>query len=363
MSDIAPEIMFYNTFFNSTDVFKNSAVLVVSPVNRKYFTGFCSSNGAVLVTKERVLFFTDFRYIISARNNVKNIEVVESSDILKSVAEILSHEKIENLYIEQGYITVSELERYKSILNPIKIVCSNLADGIIRRLRSVKNDNELLQIKKAQKITELSFEHILGFIREGVTEKEIALELEFFMRKNGAERVAFDLIVASGENGACPHAVPSEKPVSRGDFITMDIGAVYNGYHSDMTRTVALGEISQEQNDIYNTVLRAQLEAISKVKAGVSCCDVDSAARTVIEIAGFGDFFGHSTGHGVGLEIHEAPNVSLLSSSVLSEGMVITVEPGIYLPNKFGVRIEDMLFVTENGYENLTNTPKDILIL
>ena len=204
---------------------------------------------------------------------------------------------------------------------------------------------------------------MLGKIQEGVSEQELALELEFYMRRQGAQGVAFDLIVVAGTKGSLCHGVPDDHQVRRGDFITMDIGALLDGYHSDMTRTVALGKVTPEQEEVYQIVLRAQEEAISQVKPGVRCGQIDKVARDIIYGAGYEGCFGHSTGHSVGLEIHEEPRFSIGVETLLCPGMVMTVEPGIYLPGKFGVRIEDMVAVTENGYQNLTKTPKELMIL
>ena len=342
---------------------EKSAVFIFSQVNRRFFTGYGATDGAVLITDKRSIFLTDFRYITDAHRYVKNMEIVETADIGQSVREILDSEKIDRVYVEQSVLTLSEAKQFAEKFAPAVIADSKAADILIGELRATKDNRQLELIKKSQSITDASFEHILPFIKEGVTERSLALEIEFFMRKNGAERVAFDLIICAGENGDCPHAVPGDYRIKQGDFITMDIGAVYNGWHSDMTRTVALGEISAEQKKVYDTVLAAQLAAMEKVKAGANCCDVDAAARDLITEAGYGPYFGHSTGHGVGMEIHEAPTVSARSAQILQKGMIITDEPGIYLPGKFGVRIEDMLCVTENGYENLTKSPKNLIIL
>ena len=204
---------------------------------------------------------------------------------------------------------------------------------------------------------------MLTFLRPGVTEREAALEIEFYMRRHGAEGVAFDLIVITGAKTSMPHGVPGEEKIQPGDFVTMDTGAVVNGMHSDMTRTVAIGHADDEMRQVYHTVLKAQQNAIAAVHAGVACKAVDFAARSVIEQAGYGEYFGHSTGHSVGLEIHESPAFSPRSEAIAQENMVITVEPGIYLPGKFGVRIEDMVRVTQNGCEDLTNAKKELIVL
>ena len=236
-------------------------------------------------------------------------------------------------------------------------------DEAVNELRRAKNQQEKEKILAAQAIAEKAFDHALGLIREGVTEREVALTLDFFMLRNGAEAVSFETIAVSGKNSSMPHGVPSNKKIEKGDFLTLDFGAVVDGYHSDMTRTVAIGEVSSKQAEIYETVLKAQLASLETLRAGVSCKEADAAARDIIVSAGYGEFFGHGTGHGVGIEIHEQPRLSPKSSQTLIAGDVVTVEPGIYLPGEFGVRIEDMAFITENGFENLTKSPKSLIII
>ncbi|MBP9988164.1 MAG: aminopeptidase P family protein, partial [Ruminococcus sp.] len=308
------------------------------------------------------VFLTDSRYIEDAKNKVSCCEVAELTDAKKELVEYCKKFKCRSLGIEGGRLTVNELWYFRKILKGIFLTAGN-TDKYIDTLRMVKREDEIKNIIKAQRISEAAFDHILGFIKEGVTEKEIALQLDFFMLSHGAQTLSFDTIAISGENTSKPHGVPTDKKINHGDFITMDYGAVYNGYHSDMTRTVAVGRVSDEQIKIYNTVLEAQLKALSVLKEGVPCKDGDKAARDVISNAGYGDYFRHSTGHGVGVEIHEKPNLSPKSEMILKRGNIVTVEPGIYIPGKFGVRIEDMALITETGYENLTSTEKELTIL
>ena len=241
------------------------------------------------------------------------------------------------------------------------------ADGAVDRaitsLRMIKSADEIALMKSAQEIAERAFTHILDFIKPGVTEREVSLELDYFMLRSGAEALSFETIAVSGVNSSMPHGVPSDKKIENGDFVTMDYGAVCGGYHSDMTRTVAVGNVSAEQKKVYDTVLKAQLAALEAMRPGVRCADADRAARDVIEAAGYGEFFGHGTGHGVGIEIHEEPRVSPTAVDILETGNVVTDEPGIYLPGQFGVRIEDMVLITENGFENLTKAPKELIVL
>lgn len=241
-------------------------------------------------------------------------------------------------------------------------VLDDTLDKAVREQRMIKSPEEVKKIEASQEITDAAFQHILPCIKEGVTERELALEIEFFMRRQGAEDVAFSLIVAAGKNGSQCHAVPSDNQVRQGDFITMDTGALLDGYHSDMTRTVALGKVSDEQRAVYEKVLEAHLAVFDAVKPGVLCCDVDKVARDIIE-KDYPGTFGHGLGHGVGFDIHEWPRFSKLDKTPCAEGMVITNEPGIYLPAKFGVRIEDMLLVTADGCRSLTKSPKELIEL
>ena len=340
----------------------NEAIIIHSPENRRYFTGFPSSDGYLVVTKEDAVFFTDSRYIEAAQKiaSCKAQLLTRLSDEVKSFFE---ENHIDKIYTETERLSVSLLSQFRKIFSPIKVTPSKRLETAINNMRSVKEAYELCNIQKAQQIAEDAFEHILSFIRPGVTEKRIALELDFYMLSHGAEALSFETIAVTGKKTSMPHGVPDDTVVETGDFITMDFGAVYKGYHSDMTRTVAVGSLSEEQKEIYNTVLQAQKNALSVLKKGLPCSEADKAARDIITNAGYGDYFGHGTGHGVGIEIHEAPNLSPRSDAILQVGNVVTVEPGIYIPDKFGVRIEDMALITENGYENLTNTPKELIIL
>ncbi len=234
----------------------------------------------------------------------------------------------------------------------------------INRFRMIKSSEEIDLIAKAESIGDEAFNHIINFMEEGMTEKQVALELEYTMKSLGADGLSFDTIVASGPNSSLPHAVPTDRVISKGDFVTMDFGCIYRGYCSDMTRTVFMGdEINEEQLNVYTTVLNAQKAALKVIKPGVCCKDVDAVARDIIAQAGYGEYFGHGLGHGVGLYIHEEPRFSRKCEDILEPGMVITVEPGIYLPGKFGVRIEDLVVVTEDGYRNLTESPKVLILM
>lgn len=338
------------------------AVLIVSPENRRYLTGFASSDGYLLITKTESVFLTDSRYIEAAQNEITDCsEVALLKSFSAQLPEYIEKLGIKTVFTEAEKLSVSEFAKIQKAL-PCECLAEN-ADEAINALRRIKCEEEKQKILAAQAIAERAFDHILGFIKEGVTEREIALTLDFFMLKNGAECVSFETIAVSGKNSSMPHGVPSDKKIEKGDFVTMDFGAVVDGYHSDMTRTVAVGEISSKQAEVYETVLTAQKKSLEILRAGVLCRDADAVARDVIKNAGYGDYFGHGTGHGVGIEIHEEPRLSPKSSQTLQIGDVVTVEPGIYLPSEFGVRIEDMAFITENGCENLTKSPKNLIIL
>lgn len=341
---------------------KGEAYFVSSPENRRYLTEFSSTDGYLLVTADEAIFLTDSRYIEAAEKTVKDCsEVVRLNSLSAQLPVHLEKLGVTKLMTESARLTVEEFNRIAKIAQCP--VTAEKADEAIGTLRRKKNEEEKNYILKAQAIAEKAFEHILKFISTDKTEKDIALELDFFMLKNGAEAVSFETIAVSGANSSMPHGVPSEKKIENGDFITMDYGAVINGYHSDMTRTVAVGSVSTKQAEIYETVLNAQLASLASLKHGISGFDADKAARDIITDAGYGEFFGHGTGHGVGIEIHEAPRLSFKTDSVLAEGDVVTVEPGIYLPGEFGIRIEDMAYITSNGYENLTKSPKNLIII
>lgn len=317
----------------------------------------------MLVNGKRAVFITDGRYIEAAENSAKDCEVVLQERVYPQIGQILEEMGCKTLLVESSRMTVSVYNSLKGVLKNTSISTDDTLDKMINSLRSVKTADEIESIKAAQKITDDAFKHILGFIKPGVTEREIGLELDFYMLSHGGEALSFETIAVSGKNSSMPHGVPSEKRIENGDFITMDYGTVVNGYHSDMTRTVAVGFADDEMKKVYETVLAAQTACLHGLKAGLSCRDGDALAREVIAGAGYGKYFTHSTGHGVGVEIHEFPNLSMLSDTVLTPGHIVTVEPGIYIPGKFGVRIEDMAVITENGCEDITNSPKELIIL
>ncbi len=345
---------------------KNSdfdAALIVSPENRFYFTGFNSTDGFLIAGENEAVFITDSRYIEAAQNRIKDCRVELQERDMAQLKRVLDSFGAKTVAVEADRLTVSMLARFTKALEGIDIIPDGSLDSGVNALRGIKDASEVDKIVKAQRIAEKGFEHICNFIKEGKTEKEIQLELDFFMLSHGAQALSFETIAVSGSNGSMPHGVPTDKPVKKGELITLDFGAVFEGYHSDMTRTVALGFADEKQKEVYNTVLKAQLNSIASIKAGVTGKEADEAARSVIRDAGYGDYFGHGTGHGVGVEIHEYPSVSPANGKPLEAGNIVTVEPGIYLPGKFGVRIEDMVLVTEDGCKNLTACPKELIIL
>lgn len=337
--------------------------LIVSPENRRYFTNFPASDGFLLVSGTRAVFITDSRYIEAAKRQCKGCEVVLLAAERTQLYEVFADMGVSRVAVEASRMSLAEYSKTAAALEPMPLLADSTLDNMIAALRSVKQPFEIERIKAAQAIAEQAFEHICGFIAPGKTEREVALELDFFMLSHGAEALSFETIVVSGAKSSMPHGVPDDKRIARGDFVTMDFGAVADGYHSDMTRTVAVGTVSEEQREIYNIVLRAQCAAMAALRPGLACREADKIARDIISDAGYGAYFGHSTGHGVGIEIHEFPNLSPRAESILTVGNVVTDEPGIYLPGKFGVRIEEMALITANGCENLTHCPKELIIL
>ncbi|MFC5557810.1 M24 family metallopeptidase [Ureibacillus thermophilus] len=336
------------------------AMLITNPYNRRYMTGFTGTSGAAVVSKNDAVFITDFRYTEQAKKQVKDFRIIQQeSSILKEVAKIADEWKIKTLGFEKDTMTYGEFESYEKVLNVELVPLS----GVIEKIRLIKTDEEIKIIKVACEIADAAFSHILNFIKPGVTELEVSNELEFFMRKQGASSSSFDTIVASGLRSALPHGVATDKVIEKGDFVTLDFGAIYNGYVSDMTRTIAVGQPSAKLVEMYNVVLEAQLLAIEKIKPGMKGIEADKIARDYLAERGYGEAFGHSTGHGIGLEVHEGPNLSYRSEQVLEPNMVVTVEPGVYLPGIGGVRIEDDIVITETGNERLTHSPKELIIL
>lgn len=338
------------------------ALVLTSEVNRRYATGFHSTAGAVYLSAKQAVFYTDFRYVEAACAAVTDFEVREigvGRSYTAAINELIEQDGVRTVALEDETLTYAEYTKWATALHATVM---RLEDSVAR-LRVTKEDDEVEKIVAAQRIAEQALEEVMNDIRVGVTEKEIAARLTYLMLHYGAENMSFDPIVVSGANSSKPHGVPTEKTIAAGDFVTMDFGCIVDGYCSDMTRTVAVGHVTEEMQRVYDTVLNAQLAGIACCKAGVSGREVDGAARRVIEEAGYGDAFGHGFGHGVGLEIHEAPTASSRADALLPAGSILTAEPGIYLPGKFGVRTEDMLYVIEDGCINLTEAPKTLRIL
>ncbi len=336
--------------------------LVLSEPNRLYVTGFHSTAGAALVTGNGSWFFTDSRYIEAARRNISDAEVEENTSsrpTLSQVEDLIQSRGIHRLGYEDAYLTVAELRRLEA-----KLGCELVpATKLLLELRAVKDQEEIRQMIAAQRIAERALEETLEFIRPGKTEREIAAFLQYRMLLGGGEKMSFDPIVVSGPNSSMPHGVPGDRPVGEGDFITMDFGCVCGGYCSDMTRTVAVGYVTDEMERVYRTVLEAQLAGINAARAGVTGAAVHNAAAEVIGQAGYGPYFGHAFGHSLGVEIHESPNAAPSNREPLPAGAVISAEPGIYLPGRFGVRIEDVLVLEEGRCRDITLAGKELLIL
>ncbi|WP_066060629.1 M24 family metallopeptidase [Neobacillus soli] len=335
-------------------------MLITSPYNRRYISNFTGSAGVVLISADKALFITDFRYIEQASKQCEGFEIVKfSGSIPQEVALLAKKLGIQKLGFEEDYITYSSFKVYDKEVE-VELVPIT---GVIEKLRLIKTDAELKILKVAADIADAAFKHILEFIRPGKTELEVSNELEFFMRRAGATSSSFDTIVASGSRSALPHGVASNKVIESGDMVTMDYGAYYNGYVSDITRTVAVGNPDPKLKEIYDIVLEAQLQGMAGFKPGITGKEADALTRDYITEKGYGEYFGHSTGHGIGLEVHEGPGLSMKSDIILEPGMVVTCEPGIYIPGLGGVRIEDDTLITKVHNEALTHSTKDLIIL
>ena len=336
-------------------------LLLTSRYSRHYGAEFDIAEGIAIVTKKGSRYFTDSRYIESAENNIKNFEVkcVDKVGYMKLINDAIADFDVTTLGYEEHYLTVEELMGFEKYLHA-KLVPFHSA---IYGFRATKEPWELEHMRRAQQIADKAFAEVLPRIKVGMTELELQAELIYCLYKNGAHGLSFDPIVVSGPNSSMPHGVAGERVIQEGDFITLDFGALYNGYCSDMTRTVAVGFVTEEMEKVYNTVLKAQLAGLAVTKAGAIGKDIDGAARKVISDAGYGEFFGHGYGHSLGLEVHEAPSPNGRNDQPMPKFAVASAEPGIYLPGRFGVRIEDCVVYTEDGYENLCTSPKNLIIL
>ncbi|MBX5437383.1 MAG: aminopeptidase P family protein [Alicyclobacillaceae bacterium] len=338
------------------------ALLVAQPENRRYVSGFTGTSGSALITASAAVFLTDFRYVDQAAQQCEGFEVVNHGNRWpQALAEQLAVHGVKALGFEQDYLTYGEVERLRELEGQVPGLRLVATSGVCESLRIRKDDDELRCIERAAAIADAAFEHILGFLRPGLTERDVALELEVFMRRQGATGPSFDFIVASGWRSALPHGVASDKRLEQGDLVTLDFGCVFEGYVSDITRTVVLGEPTDEQRRVYEVVLEAQRLALEAARPGLTGVELDAVARRFIEEQGYGEAFGHGLGHGIGLAIHEDPRVSKSGEMVLEEGMVVTIEPGIYISGWGGVRIEDDIVLTSDGSRVLTKAPKQLI--
>ena len=338
------------------------ALLLTSAVNRFYAAEYSIAEGTALICRDASYYFTDSRYIEVAQDNLADFTVLvvdAQHPYTARLNDAIAENGVKTLGFEEDYLTYAEFMRYQLKLNaelkPFQKPISSF--------RAVKEPWELDRMRRAQQITDQTFTDMCGLIKVGMTEKELAAELVYSLSRHGADGLAFEPIVVTGSKTSMPHGVPSDKVVQKGDFVTMDFGAAYRGYCSDMTRTVAVGSVTEEMDKVYHIVLQAQAAGLAVTKAGVAGRDMDGAARKVIADAGYGPYFGHSYGHSLGIEIHEAPNANPTNDQPMPAGAVCSAEPGIYLPGRFGVRIEDSVIITDDGYENLAHSPKELIIL
>ena len=337
-------------------------LLLTSRYSRHYGAEFDIAEGVAIVTKAGCRYFTDSRYIESAQNNIKGFEVLEmnkANPFNKLLNDAIADFGVHQLGYEENYLSVAEFLDFQTNLNAELVAMGKEIAGF----RAVKEEWELARMRKAQEITDKAFSEVITRIKAGMTEKELQAELIYCLYKNGGEGLSFDPIVVSGPNTSLPHGVAGDRVIREGDFITMDFGVLYGGYCSDMTRTVALGYATEEMKTVYETVLAAQKAGIAITKAGITGAEIDGAARKVITDAGYGKYFGHGYGHSLGLEVHEAPNCNPNGTTPMEANMVASAEPGIYLPGKFGVRIEDVVIFTADGCEDITKSPKNLLIV
>jgi Xaa-Pro aminopeptidase len=338
------------------------AMLITSPENRRFASGFSSTEGVVLISKTEAFLFVDSRYFEAAEKAESGMTVLlinSENTYKKRIESALKDETYTSLGFEDASMSFADYKKFSTMIN----LQFKPASTLLSELRRSKDEDEIKSLIAAQRIAERAYEDVITVIRAGVSELDIAAELTYRMLKYGGERMSFNPIVVTGANSSLPHGAPSSAKIKPGDFVTMDFGCVYMGYCSDMTRTVAVGHATDEMRKVYNIVLEAQTAGINAASAGVKGREIDGAARRLINDAGYGAYFGHSFGHGLGLDIHEEPSASPASETKMPVGAVISAEPGIYLPQKFGVRIEDVIIIRENGCENITFAKKELLII
>ena len=336
-------------------------LLITSDINRRYISGFTGSSGFVLITMKDAYLFSDFRYRTQAPMQAPAFTFIEhGANPIASIKQVAKQLNVLKLAIEAHKLSVVQYEKYKAELTGIELVKSG---EWIEQLRMVKDSSELAIMREAAQLADRTFIHMLDVLKPGITELEAALELEFFMRKNGASSTSFETIIASGERSALPHGVASDRVLRKDEFVKLDFGAYYDGYCSDITRTVMLGTPTAKHREIYDIVLKAQLATLEGIRPGMTGKEADAIARDIIKAHGYGDHFGHGTGHALGMEIHESPRLSVTGDIVLEPGMTVTVEPGIYIPGFGGVRIEDDVVITDSGVEILTQATKDFIVI
>jgi Xaa-Pro aminopeptidase len=339
---------------------KVDALLVTHPVNRRYLSGFDGSSGLLLISLNQAYLITDFRYLEQAEKQAEGFTIIRRHDELyPGLAAIITENGWNSIGFEAKELTY---DSYREMEEKLKIKWVPLTDTV-EKLRMVKNDAELAIMNKGAAQLDEAFSYLLTLIKPGMSERQLALELEIFLLRAGAEERSFKFIVASGPRGALPHGSASEKIMQAGELVTIDFGAVFEAYATDMTRTVCLGRPDQLQSEIYELVQKAQAAAAAAVAPQKKTREIDSVARDIIEKAGYGEYFGHGLGHGIGLETHEAPTLNQRNETVLEPGMVVTIEPGVYLPGQGGVRIEDMVQVTVDGVRNMTTSTRELIII
>lgn len=336
------------------------AALVTSKYNRMYLSGFTGSSCILLISPDCRCLLTDFRYLEQAKSQSPDFEIIDftKKGLINTIKDLVQANRIGRIGFENKQMVVSQYEDYVGQITDCQWIA--LQDQI-EKIRMIKEPGEIDLIRQASQIGDKAFSHILGVVKQGMTERELALELEFTMKRLGASNLSFDTIVVSGKRSSLPHGMPTDKPIAEGDFVTCDFGCVYKNYCSDMTRTFVMGKASDKQKQLYDTVLQAQQTALEQIKAGIKGKVGDSYARQVIKQAGYGDYFGHGLGHSLGLEVHENPRFSPLDENLIQAGMIMSVEPGIYIPDFGGVRIEDLVAITPDGVDNLVTSEKQLI--
>ena len=343
------------------DAYHLDGILFVSLENIRYLCGFTGSDGAFVITQKQSFFLTDSRYWTQADEEVEGSQVVHYKKKMEGIFSLLSDARLKKIGFESTALPFSAFQLLsEKLADEAKLV--PLEDEL-KNLRAVKDAHELTLIRKAIDISSNALLHVTEILKEGVAEREVAQEMEFFTKRSGADGLGFDIIIASGKRSALPHGKASAKRIEKGDLVLIDFGSGFQGYHSDQTRTVICGSPSSEQQKIYQIVKKAHDKAIEKVRPGIPVGDVDGAARDYIRSKGYGEYFGHGTGHGIGLAVHEDPAINSENKGLVQEGMVFTIEPGIYLPDQGGVRIEDMVLVTAHGAEVLTYLPTEMKVI